>query len=114
MAYTYYTKVESYEHMLSCTELAIAYGIFTTQEEPKPHARMVAALLNSYYVEHPEAQKMYYATKHGVMQVWPQDIYKPLLESLISSNPLNTECTYTTIKGKVHIYQIAPTLVRIP
>lgn len=113
MAYTYYTKVESYEHMLSCTELAVAYGIFTTKEEPKPHSRLVAALLNAYYVDHPEEQKMYYPTKYGVMQVWPQDIYKPLLEQLVSNNPLNTECIFTTYKGKNHTFQIAPSLVQI-
>ena len=113
MAYTYYTKVESYEHMLSCTELAVAYAIFTTKEEPKPHCRLVAAILNAYYEEHPEAVKMYYSTKHGMMQVWPQEVYKPILESLISNNPLNTELTYTTYKGKNHNYQIAPSLIKI-
>ena len=49
-----------------------------------------------------------------MMQVWPSDIYKPILESLISNNPLNTELTYTTYKGKNHYYQIAPALIRIP
>ena len=113
MSYTYYTKVESYEHMLSCTELAVAYAIFTTKEEPKPHSRLVAAMLNAYYEEHPEEQKMYYSTKHGMMQVWPADIYKPVFESLIANNPLNTELVFTTIKGKNHNYQIAPSLIKI-
>ena len=66
-----------------------------------------------YYEEHPEEEKMYYSTKHGMMQVWPQEIYKPILESLISNNPLNTELTYTTYKGKNHYYQIAPSLIKI-
>ncbi len=113
MAYTYYTKVESYEHMLSCTELAVAYAIFTTKPEPKPHSRLVASMLNAYYELHPEEEKLYYPTKYGLMQVWPADIYKPILESLISNNPLNTELVYTTVKGKNHNYQIAPSLVRI-
>jgi hypothetical protein len=114
MAYTYYTKVESYEHMLSCTELAVAYAIFTTKETPKPHSRLVAVLLNEYYKEHPEEEKLYYPTKYGLMQVWPADIYKPILESIISNNPLNTEMIYVTEKGKNYSYQIAPALIRIP
>ncbi len=113
MAYTYYTKVESYEHMLNCTELAVAYGIFTTKEEPKPHSRLIAAMLNAYYEEHPEEQKLYYPTKYGLMQVWPAEIYKPILEFIVSNNPLNTELVFTTAKGKNHYYQIAPSLVRI-
>ena len=113
MAYTYYTKVESYEHMLTCTELAVAYAIFTTKAEPKPHSRLVASILNAYYEEHPEEEKTYYCTKYGMMQVWPQYIYQPILESLISNNPLNTELTYTTYKGKNHTFQIAPSLVQI-
>ena len=54
MSYTYYTKVNSYEHMLNCSELAMAYALFTTKDEPKPHYRLVAAILNAYYEEHPE------------------------------------------------------------
>lgn len=113
MAYTYYTKVESYEHMLSCTELAVAYAIFTTKADPKPHSRLVAAILNAYYEDHPEEEKMYYATKHGMMQVWPAEIYKPILEAIVSNNSLNTEQIYITKKGKYHRYQIAPQLIKI-
>ena len=112
MSYTYYTKVESYEHMLSCTELAVAYAIFTTKAEPKPHSRLVAAMLNAYYEEHPEEEKMYYSTKHGMMQVWPADIYKPILESVIAKCAVNTEQVYVTNKGKYHKYQIAPSLIK--
>ena len=111
--YTYYTKVESYEHMLSCTELAVAYGLFTTKADPKPHSRLVAAMLNAYYEEHPEEEKMYYSTKHGMMQVWPAEIYKPILESVIVKHTPNTEQVYVTSKGKYHKYQIAPSLVKI-
>ncbi len=113
MSYTYYTKVESYEHMLNCTELAVAYAIFTTKAEPKPHSRLVAAILNAYYEEHPEEQKLYYSTKHGLMQVWPQEIYQPILESLVSKCSLNSEQIYITNKGKYHRYQIAPQLIKI-
>lgn len=113
MAYTYYTKVESYEHMLNCTELAISYSLFTTKEDPKPHYRLVAAILNAYYEEHPEEEKLYYLTKSGnFMQVWPQNIYKPILESLVSNNPLSTPLCFTTTKGKNHLFQIAPQLTR--
>ena len=56
---------------------------------------------------------LYYLTKSGnFMQVWPQNIYKPILESLVSNNPLSTPLCFTTSKGKNHLFQIAPQLTR--
>jgi hypothetical protein len=111
--YQYYTKKESYVHYLNCTELALAYGIFTTKEEPKPHSRFVAAILREYYREHPELEQYYYNTKKGMMMVWPPEVYSLVLESVINNNPLGEECEYTTDKGKTHYFQINPMLIKL-
>lgn len=111
--YTYYTKFESNEHMLNCTEIAKAYGIFTIKENKKPHSRFIAALMSEFYRNNTENtyNRYYYATKNGMMEVYPSTIYKPIMERLISKNPLNSNCDYTIDSGKTHHFRIEPAFI---
>lgn len=106
MLYDYYIKVNSYEHMLNCYELAKMYRIYTTESD-KPHSRFVAALIKQYYNEHPDEPKVFYNTKNGMMQVFPKKIYEPILEKIIKEYPMNIEFDMSfPDRNKVHHFII--------
>ena len=66
--FTYYKPTVSREHYLFASELARAYGIYSTTG--RPHVLFVTALMNAYYKHNPK-EELYYETCHGLKRVFP-------------------------------------------
>ena len=66
--FTYYKPIVSREHYLFASELARAYGIYSTTG--RPHALFVTALMNTYY-KYTSREELYYETRHGLKRVFP-------------------------------------------
>ena len=66
--FTYYKPIVSVEHYLFASELARAYGVYSTTG--RPHVLFVTALMNAYYKHNPK-EELYYETRHGLKRVFP-------------------------------------------
>lgn len=77
--YIHGEAVEMEEHMLSATEIAKLYGIFTPNSTPG------GVMIGDYLQQHMEGNLQYfYPYSHGVMKVYPQDFYSYWMDMLVS------------------------------
>ena len=75
-------KVQMEEHMLSATELASMYGLETLKH--KPNAILVGLILSDYVKDtNLNIAEYYYPHKKGVMRVYPEILYKKVLEKFV-------------------------------
>lgn len=66
------------EHMLSATELAKLFGLYSTND--KPHGLLVKHILADYVKDNNlNISEYYYAHGHGVMRVYPSMVYQKAL-----------------------------------
>lgn len=91
--FTYYKPIVSREHYLFASELARAYGIYSTTG--RPHALFVTALMNAYY-KHTPREELYYETRHGLKRVFPDG--EKVLDLMIDK--------FRALPGKVKNYEI--------
>lgn len=73
-------KVQVEEHMLSATELASMYGLYTLNNNP--NGLLVSQILSDYVRDtNLNVAEYYYPHNRGVMRVYPEIVYsKPLLD----------------------------------
>lgn len=82
-------KIELEEHMLSSSEVAAIYGLFT-QESKNPHGLMVSAILRQYIIKNNlNIAEYYYPHSKGCMRVYPNTVWKPALDKFIYDNDLD-------------------------
>lgn len=92
--HTYYNKVESEEHMLYATEIAICFGI--NSEKDKPHGAFITKYLAEYIRQHIVGYKpLYYINMRGkANQVYSKEIYTDAMINL---------CRKMTERDKIYI-----------
>ena len=73
-------KVQMEEHMLSATELASMYGLYTLKHNP--NGLLVSQILADYVQDtNLNVAEYYYPHNKGVMRVYPEIVYtKPLFD----------------------------------
>ena len=84
MPYTYIKghKVVMDEHMLSATELAKIYGLYTLNNNP--NGLLVTRILADYVSSNNlNVSEYYYPHKQGVMRVYPSFIYEKALTDFV-------------------------------
>lgn len=64
--------------MLNAKEIATVCGICS--ETGQPHARLVTSLMEDFKEE---KAAYYYETRHGLMKVYPQTEWVPILQSFL-------------------------------
>lgn len=99
----YYIEMHDEEHYLNPHEIAIQYNIYT--KTGKPHGTFVARLLTEYQKLTNNGLKIYYHTHQGMMRVYPEAVYKPLMDKLIMDHPKDTEITME-FENKNHYFII--------
>ena len=73
-------EVISSEHMLSATEIAEMYSLYTLNN--KPNAKLVTVIIRDYFKDDEDIYEYYYPHSHGVMRVYPYRIYSVALMRL--------------------------------
>lgn len=82
------------EHMLSSTELAKRYGLYTLNENP--NGMLVTNILDDYVKDNNlNIAEYYYPHSRGCMRVYPAQLYQPAL----------TDFTYKLDSGNEYVYQ---------
>lgn len=90
--YTYLRveHVQSDEHMLFASELAMVYRIFTVKKIGDSykvnvaHTALVAAYIKDYAERNGiEPPDLFYLTKSGLSRVYPESLYRPAIAELI-------------------------------
>lgn len=70
------------EHMLSATELAKLFGLYSTTD--KPNGLLVRYILEDYVKDNNlNVSEYYYAHGHGVMRVYPSIVYQKALSDFV-------------------------------
>jgi hypothetical protein len=78
MAYEYYVKIASEEHMLYASEIANLYGIKTLANDP--HTKLVTAILEAYAREQDiDLSEIYYYARYP-NRVYPVSFYYPAIQ----------------------------------
>lgn len=94
------------EHMLSASEIAEKYGIYTTNKNKRPHGMLVAAILKQFINSvNLNISEYYYPHSKGVMKVYPEIVWKDAMRSFISDNDIDIKSsdeilTHTVIDEK--------------
>jgi hypothetical protein len=84
-------KVELEEHMLSASEIATIYNIFTV-EGKQPHGLMISALLRQFIDKtNLNVAEYYYPHSRGAMRVYPEMVWKPAMNKFIYDNNLDID-----------------------
>lgn len=91
-------SVELDEHMLSATEIAKLYGIFT--KSGTPNGVMVGDYLQQHVKDSPQ---YFYPFSHGVMKVYPQDFYTCWMSKFVETLKRG-EGVWTGASGKKYSY----------
>ncbi len=99
----YFLELHDEEHYLNPYEIACLYGVRSKQD--KSHNRFVARLLTEYCKTMNITEKIYYETQQGMMRVYPESIYRPLMDKLLEDYPMNTEIVMT-FDGKNHYFYL--------
>jgi hypothetical protein len=99
----YYVELNVEEHYLNPYEIACKYRIVS--KTGQAHNRFVARLLTEYCKKMNIEDKIYYQTKQGMMRVYPEAVYKPLMDKLIMDHPKDTEITME-FENKNHYFII--------
>lgn len=80
-------KVGLEEHMLSASEIATMYGIYT--ENGQPHSLMISVMLREYVTSNNlNIAEYYYPHSKGCMRVYPEVVWKPALVEFYYRNNL--------------------------
>lgn len=83
------------EHMLSATELARAYGLYTLNNNP--NGLLVARIIEAYISRHNiNVSDYFYPHSKGVMKVYPSFVYTKALSDFI----------YKLENGKNYVYYV--------
>jgi hypothetical protein len=86
------------EHMLSATELAKQFGLYTVNGNP--NGLLVSNVLADYVKNNNlNISDYYYPHGHGVMRVYPSIVYYKALNDFVFDLEENTEYNYV-IEGK--------------
>lgn len=81
-------KIQTEEHMLSASEIAVMYGIQT--ENKQPHSLMIAAILREYVNKtNLNIAEYYYPHSKGCMRVYPELLWKPAMSDFMYYNNLD-------------------------
>ena len=101
-------KVKMEEHMLSATELASMYGLYTNNNNP--NGLLISCILSDYVTEHGmNVSEYYYPHGKGVMRVYPELIYKQALnEFTFMLNPGDRDTYYMKSEKKKVNYLYKP------
>lgn len=95
--YIHGEAVELDEHMLSATEIAKQYGLYTEGGTPN------GVMVGDYLQQHIEGNLQYfYPYSHGVMKVYPKTFYEKWMDKLVGT--LNTTGVWVGSKGKKYKY----------
>lgn len=97
MAYKYIKGYEVYmdEHMLSATELAKLYGLYTLNNNP--NGFLVCNILADYVQDkNLNVSQYYYPHSHGVMRVYPSLVYEKVLTNFVFDLEEDKEYVYIT------------------
>lgn len=90
------------EHMLSATELAKRYGLYTLNNHP--NGMLVSNILADYVKENNlNVAEYYYPHSRGCMRVYPAQIYHNALSDFIFPLEPNVEYTYQSKARKSKI-----------
>lgn len=91
--------VELDEHMLSATEIANLYGIYSQRGTPN------GVMIGDYLQQHMEGNLQYfYPYSHGVMKVYPMEFYSYWMNKLLET--LSVTGTWTGSTGKKYKYTV--------
>lgn len=83
-------KIQTEEHMLSASEIAVMYGIQT--ENKQPHSLMIAAILREYVNKtNLNIAEYYYPHSKGCMRVYPKLLWKPAMSDFMYYNNLDID-----------------------
>lgn len=81
------------EHMLSATELAKQFGLYTLNNNP--NGLLVSNILADYVDDkNLNVSEYYYPHSHGVMRVYPSFVYQKCLNDFVFDLQENTEYSY--------------------
>lgn len=84
-------KVQLEEHMLSVSEIASLYNIYTV-EGKQPHGLMVSAMLRDYInKKNLNIAEYYFQHSKGAMRVYPEMVWKPTMDKFIYDNNLDVD-----------------------
>lgn len=86
-------KVLMEEHMLSATELAKIFGLYTLNDNP--NAALISCILADYVKEsNLNISEYYYPHSHGVMRVYPSVVYQKVLNDFVFDLKEDMEYSY--------------------
>lgn len=86
-------KVLMEEHMLSATELAKMFGLYTLNNNP--NGLLVSCILADYVKDNNlNISEYYYPHGHGVMRVYPSIVYQKALSDFVFDLVEDTEYNY--------------------
>lgn len=89
------SKVLMEEHMLSATELAKTYGLYTLNNNP--NGLLVCCILADYVeANNLNIAEYYYPHGRGVMRVYPSLVYRKVLTDFVFDLEEDVEYTYVT------------------
>ena len=86
MPYQYWEPIVLEEHMFYASEIAQLYQIYSINTTmTNPHGGLVTAILQEYVDSCvPSYQQRYYYTAHGMVKVYPHEIYHVAITNFLS------------------------------
>jgi hypothetical protein len=102
--YTYYKQVIDKEHCLLQNELAQISGFVSGGDNP--HTQLIGAALKEYIIANKIEPLYFYSGQHRkLLSVFPQAVYKPVLEALYAKVGNNSRGKIE-IGGKTYAYTL--------
>jgi hypothetical protein len=91
------------EHMLSASEIAAMFGIYSNGKTARPHSFLVAAILREFIERNNlNISDYFYPHSNGVMKVYPELVWKKAMNTFVFEQDLESKTPEEVLKYKIN------------